>query len=216
MDKRAAVRRIRDALAEGELSHGDLTARALGEFLGKTSSVVYHHWSSLDGLLFAVAESGFELLRRRMTEQTGDDSLEVLAETFVEFGLDCPDLYALMFERHYDWGQLRRTGDFDGDRPSRSIWDVFALKLEDRAVDRPDREARILLAGLHGLVSLASTGRFDVGNLDAAGREFALASARRLVRRATPDRRRASPTVADDGDGDLVEHILDDGNDPRT
>ena len=34
----------RDALASGDLGFEDLTARRLGSFLGKTTSVLYHHW----------------------------------------------------------------------------------------------------------------------------------------------------------------------------
>src|SRR4051794_25353715 len=58
----AAALRVRKALESGELRASDLTARQLATFLGQTTSILYHHWGSLDGFLYAVSMSGFDVL----------------------------------------------------------------------------------------------------------------------------------------------------------
>lgn len=97
------VNRMCAALARGEIATDRLTARHLGEHLGKTSSVLYHHWGSLDGFLFAVSQAGFARLAETLGGRLQQPAeLADLAEAFVRFGLDHPALYHVMFERPYD------------------------------------------------------------------------------------------------------------------
>jgi AcrR family transcriptional regulator len=166
---------IFQALLSGKLRSGDLTARQLGAFLGKTTGHVYHHWGSLDGLLFSVSQAGFAHLARELGGLRG--GLEAVAAAFVDFGLEHPALYELMFERRFDWAALRREGRLTpGALPGLGIWGSLATAI---GAD----EARLLYAGLHGLVSLASSGRANIGALTQSDREVARESARLLVRR---------------------------------
>jgi AcrR family transcriptional regulator len=168
------------ALLAGELSAADLTARELGAFLGKTTGHVYHRWGSLDGLLFAVSQAGFAHLGRelgRVYERT--NGLAEVAAAFVEFGLAHPDLYTLMFEHRFDWDALRARGMLTGDTPGLGLWRMLAEQLGAE-------EARLLFAGLHGLVSLAASGRANIGLTSKSDREVARASARRLVHMLCP------------------------------
>jgi AcrR family transcriptional regulator len=179
--------RVCRALARGRLKLDQLTARGLGTFLGKTTSVVYHHHGSLDGFLFAVSQSGFAELGARLREVTGDGGgLEQLAEAFVRFGLESPALYNVMFERRYDWAALRRAGVFDKTPPGMALWTELVAFLRSAGSSDPDGDARLIMAGLHGTVSLAASGRANVGALTKSDREIALASARSLVRRLCP------------------------------
>ena len=67
----------------------------------------------------------------------------------------------------------------------------------------PIADARLLMAGLHGLVSFAASGRMNTGDLSRSDRAVALASARDLASRVhastskpkppTPSKRRARP-----------------------
>lgn len=166
---------IVDALLAGDLTAADLTARDLGAFLGKTTGHVYHRWGSLDGLLFAVSQVGFARLARQLGkvfEHTAD--LSEVAAAFVDFGLAHPDLYTLMFERRFDWEELRTRGALTGDTPGLDLWRALAGQLGAE-------EARLLFAGLHGLVSLAASGRANIGITTKSDREVARASARRLA-----------------------------------
>ncbi|MEM9067276.1 MAG: TetR-like C-terminal domain-containing protein [Myxococcota bacterium] len=171
------------ALADGRLSAADLTARRLGEFLGKTTSVLYHRWGSLDAFLLAVAGAA---TRRLAVHLLGGGSLPDLSARFVAFGLDHPDLYALMFERRYDWDGLRSLGVFEEPTPGLTLWEHVVDRVEEFGSDDPAMDARLLYAGLHGLVSLASTGRANVGDLTVSDRDLAIQAARRLAEKMVP------------------------------
>jgi AcrR family transcriptional regulator len=123
MDAPESVEKVCQALSRGRLRLDQLTARGLGSFLGKTTSVVYHHFGSLDGFLFAVSQHGYLALRARMQRVLADGGkLDDMADAFVSFGLDSPALYALMFERRYDWAALRRSGMFDKKPLGLELW----------------------------------------------------------------------------------------------
>lgn len=172
---------IVEALLSGELAAAGLTARDLGAFLGKTTGHIYHRWGSLDGLLFAVSQAGFARLGADLGavfERTG--SLAEVAAAFVDFGLAHPDLYTVMFERRFDWEELRARGALTGDTPGLGLWRVLAEQLGAE-------DARLLFAGLHGLVSLAASGRANIGVTSKSDRQVARASARRLVQTLCTD-----------------------------
>ncbi len=175
--------RICAALWSGTLSEADLTARQLGAFLGKTTGHVYHRWGSLDGLLHDVGQAGFVRLGKHLTAlaaKAGEaGSLAALAVGFVDFGLQHPALYALMFERRFDWSELRARGSVGPSSPGAGLFREMAARLGIE-------EARLLYAGLHGLVSLASSGRANVGALTQSDRDVARASARRLATLLSP------------------------------
>jgi AcrR family transcriptional regulator len=178
-----AVSRVCRALAKGRLSLDALTARDLSKFVGKTTSLLYHHWGSLDGFLYAVSQAGFEELGQRLRGVMDDGGdLPRLAEAFVTFGLESPALYALMFEHHYDWAQLKKSGAFDRPGAAQELWQSLVGALASSGSDDPDMDARLFYSGLHGLVSLAVSGRANFGALSKSDREIALLAARRLAR----------------------------------
>ena len=61
-----AIDPVYRALIAGELDPADLSARRIGKLLGKTTSVLYHHFGSLDGFLFAVSQRGYADLRAKL------------------------------------------------------------------------------------------------------------------------------------------------------
>ena len=139
---------VRDALAAAELGPEDLTARKLGTFLGKTSSVLYHHFGSLDGFLFRVSQAGYELLGARvMTALDGGASMGDVAEAFVAFGLEMPGLYRLMFEWEYRWDALREDGMFEGELPGMTLWAALIGYMRGLGSLEPDLDARAFYAG---------------------------------------------------------------------
>lgn len=188
----AFVQRIRDALLAGELGTDDLSTRRLGALAGKTTSLVYARYGSLDGLLFAVSQSGLALLSARLAdaEARGAD-LPELAVAFVRFGLEAPPLYAVMFERRFDWAALRRAGALSPEHPGARLFSLVADRLAAGGARDATRDARILFAGLHGLVSLASSGRANIGQLDVTDEAAALDAARELAQRLLQGRNHA-------------------------
>jgi len=175
-----AVRYIRDALAAGELTESDLTARRIGARLGKTTSVLYHHWGSLDRFLFDVSQDGYLLLTEVLL--AAGPALPDIAEAFIAFGLDRPVLYRLMFERPWPWDDLRAAGAFEG-APGLALWGRVVDRLAAAGSTGPRRDGLLLHAALHGLVSLANSGRANVGDLTVTARGAAGAAARNLAAR---------------------------------
>ncbi|MDP2311970.1 MAG: TetR-like C-terminal domain-containing protein [Pseudomonadota bacterium] len=178
------ARRIHDALIAGELGREHLTARGLGTFLGATTSRVYTHHGSLDGLLFAVAGEGFRGLATHLAAALRG-GLPDVAEAYVAWGLDHPVLYELMFVRPYDWAALRAAG-VATEGPGVALWKALRGELAAAGSTDPAADARVLYAGVHGLVSLAVGGRANIGQLDISDRDAALAAARRLATRLCP------------------------------
>jgi AcrR family transcriptional regulator len=185
----AAVNRVCRALAKGRISVDSITARDLAKFVGKTTSLLYHHWGSLDGFLYAVSQQGFEELGQRFEAvMKSGGGLPELAEEFVGFGLESPALYALMFERRYDWPALKKSGAFERVGSATAMWQALVGYLKSAGSEDPDMDARLFYAGLHGMVSLAVSGRANFGALTKTDREIAILAARRLALRLTQPR----------------------------
>ena len=172
------------ALIAGRLSAEDLSARKLGSFLGRTTGAVYHRFGSLDGLLFAVSQRGFADLGARVTDVwSRKHSLAACAVAFVEFGLDHPSLYALMFEHRFDWAALRAIGAFEQATPGSQLLAGVVCLFEESGSKTALRDTRLLMAGLHGIVSFAASGRMNTGELQSPDRSIAIASAKDLATR---------------------------------
>ncbi|MFO0660663.1 MAG: WHG domain-containing protein [Polyangiaceae bacterium] len=179
-----AVTRVRLALESGELTADDLTARQLGAFLGQTTSVLYHHWGSLDGFLWAVSLSGLDRMADSLDELVSNDrGLTTVAESYLEQAFSQPALYALMLEHPFDWMALEKAGLLARER-ERSMrgWNLLVTLFERLGSNSPSEDARLFQASLHGIARLTATGRMNVGDRDSSDREAALRSARRLAR----------------------------------
>lgn len=187
-----AIERIYAALIAHELDPEDLSARRLAALLGKTTGALYHRWGSVDAVLFTVGQRGFaDLLARVDAAWAKGEDLSACAVAFVEFGIDHPELYPLMFERRYDWAALRAGGHFSGALPGAAFLTRVVTLVHDSASKTtgskdPISDARLLMAGLHGLVSFAASGRMNTGALTSSDRAVAVASARDLAARLAP------------------------------
>lgn len=180
---------IHAALVRGELGAADLSARRIADKLGCTTGALYHRHGSFDGFLFAISQRAFRELGATLAavwDETRD--LGACAETFVAHGLDHPELYHLMFERRYDWSALRRAGAFETTTPSGDLLAGVVCLLEAAGSPTPLADTRLLMAGLHGLVSFAASGRMNVGELASTDRTVAIAGARDLARRLLTQR----------------------------
>ncbi len=88
---------------------GDISTRAVCEAAAIKQPTLYHHFGDKSGLLHAAVQAGFEqyLDRKRAVPSGGDPLVELRRgwDMHVEFGLQNPTLYALM----YDQPQRRRS-----------------------------------------------------------------------------------------------------------
>lgn len=179
-DPDAAVQRVCVALANATLRRGDLTARRLTAFLGQSTMALYHHFGSLDGMLIRVDGAGWKRLLAELHARVADGgSAADMATAYLDFAFKHPELYWLMSEYPFDRAALREKNRL---RQGRALWGAF-VELVRRVGSRDaEGDTRILMAGLHGLVALTSSGRGDLaGTSQKREREACRESALRLV-----------------------------------
>ena len=137
-----------------------LSLRSLAADLGVSHTAPRHHFASRTGLLTAVAAEGFRMLAERIeVAYAGGGSFQDAGLAYVEFALDRPAHFAVMFApdlldfddpelldaSNVTFGQLRAGAE--GLEPGR----------------RPDLAAAVLAgwALVHGIATLALTGNLD-------------------------------------------------------
>jgi len=80
-----------------------ITMRALGEKLGYSPATIYLYFKNKDELLLEIAQDGFEQLAdRQLPGFEANDPREALRRTaraYLDFALENPTLYDLMFQR---------------------------------------------------------------------------------------------------------------------
>jgi AcrR family transcriptional regulator len=139
-----------------------LSLRRVAERAGYTATTIYRHFPDKDALLYAVTEEGFRLLTARLASAGGEPdpfaSLEAVALAYIDFGLEHPVYYGVMFVSRPD--QLwRRQPDQPGSRMDRfsSLRGAVAAALATRQSIESDvlTVSNALWAITHGAVSLA-------------------------------------------------------------
>lgn len=152
----AAVELLRNEGAE------ELTLRAVARAAGVSQTAPYRHFSDKGALLAAVAETGFSKLDERcgqaMSVPGGPrDRLHQLGKAYVQFALDEPALYRLMFGAE--------LGPFKDEYPSLSagakqVHGMMRITVEDlmseAGATNPEIESACVAAWslVHGLASL--------------------------------------------------------------
>lgn len=91
-----------------EKGYDTFSLRRVAERIGYTPTTIYLHFQSKDDLLLATVQDGFEAFDKRM-EQTAAahpdpiKRIEALGRAYIEFGLQNPALYRLMFMQRSDF-----------------------------------------------------------------------------------------------------------------
>jgi AcrR family transcriptional regulator len=174
-----------------------LTARRLAEYLGGTTSLLYHHFGSLDGFLGAVSDDAFAHFEASLngfeSKPATADTFMAFARNYIEFAYAVPTLYELMFSRSLPpdprQASPRELSDEPtGDGPPSSMAErrtppgrvVRALVNQFRRAGsvRAKDDARLFHASLHGLASLGIAGR---PSSRSHAKHDALGAAARLV-----------------------------------
>jgi AcrR family transcriptional regulator len=158
---RQAILRAASELLTAE-GHEALSMRRVAESAGYTATTIYRHFPDKDALLYAVTEEGFRLLTARLASAGGEPdpfaSLEAVALAYIDFGLEHPVYYGVMFVSRPD--QLwRRQPDQPGSRMNRfsTLRGAVAAALATRQSMASDvlTVSNALWAIAHGAVSLA-------------------------------------------------------------
>ncbi|MCJ8169162.1 TetR/AcrR family transcriptional regulator [Atopomonas sediminilitoris] len=151
-----------------------LSLRRLAEMVGVSRQAPYHHFRDKQALLAALGERGFMQLNRNLQHVVDDEStalderLYQAVINYLNFALDNPALYGLMFgqilwrdgpEVHRDTDDFQRYAK-DCFRQYVSLFDQLKRDGLVPPSDNTLRLAQLLWAAMHGLAKLASDGLF--------------------------------------------------------
>ena len=116
--RRAIVEAAADLLLA--VGYEAFSLRKVAERVGFTATTIYRHFADKDALLYAVTEEGFRLFTDRLAAALATTSepfgrLEAMAMAYINFGLEHPVYYRVMFMSRPDF-LWRRHPDRPGSR----------------------------------------------------------------------------------------------------
>lgn len=149
----------------------NLSMRKIADAIGYSATSIYLHFDSKDALLHALIHEGMMQLHEELAEaaaQYTEDpvgQLRALCRCFIDFGLDNPEYYEIMFQLRPE--RMKRYPP-EKYRQARSNLDFFGRVLEEGdeqgifGVEDAKVSASAIWASLHGTVSLLLAERVDV------------------------------------------------------
>lgn len=142
--------------------YGALSTRRIAAAVGCTATSIYLYFKSKDALVHALIEEGFDEVNDRVlaamdTPAPPLERFERGGRAFVQFGLERTSYYEIMFMLRPE--QMERF-PADAYRRARRSLEAFAEVL-DTGPEEGLMRGSIVLASLHGLVSLLIAKRLD-------------------------------------------------------
>jgi AcrR family transcriptional regulator len=108
-----------------------VTMRRVATAVGITPMALYRHFADREGLLNALADAGFEELAARIGDAvkpgTPEKQLREILEVFLDFALEKPRLFELMFLTRRE-GARQFPGDFRAGRSPTAKFTASALE----------------------------------------------------------------------------------------
>jgi AcrR family transcriptional regulator len=159
--------RILDTARDMFVRHGyeATTMRAIADRIEYTPTAIYHHFASKEALLRELCDLDFRALAAAF-QRIGriEDPIERLrriGESYVEFALEHPMQYQLMFMTRYPDVKDLKNGRVRGD-PTEDAYAFLRATCADLVasgwlrpeLDDPDQLAQIFWSSLHGLIAL--------------------------------------------------------------
>jgi len=166
-------RRILDTARHLLVQEGyqNLSMRKIARKIDYSATSIYLYFDNKDALLHALIHEGMMKLCDRLqdTAQLHEDRpvqrLEALCGTFIEFGLDNPEYYEIMFQLRPERMERYPAEKY---RQARQNLEFFARALKQGVekgvfhVEDPRVSTSTIWASLHGTVSLLLAERVDV------------------------------------------------------
>ncbi|HEV7277839.1 MAG TPA: TetR/AcrR family transcriptional regulator [Devosiaceae bacterium] len=145
---------VEEALALlGEEGADGIGLRQLARRVGVSPAAPYRHFAGRQALLEAVAAEGFRRFAVLMdTARTGlpeDGQLVAMAQAYVQFALEQPSLFRLMFSRQVD-----KQGNVDLQAAAREAYASLATAAAREDEAAPAETAVITWSFVHGLAML--------------------------------------------------------------
>lgn len=146
-----------------------VSMRRIADVVGITPMALYRHYPNRTGLLNTLAEEGFTelatLLEKKHFAGGIEERLIKMLEIYLDFSLECPRLFELMFLTRRK-GARRYPGDFRaGDSPTANLVAKVMQEGMDRGHFRRDDAWEIVFAMgalSHGLIMLYLGGRMSM------------------------------------------------------
>ncbi len=148
-----------------------VSMRKIARAIGYSATSIYLHFENKDALIHALIEEGMDqLLEALKTVEAAHPAdpivcLQALCRAFVDFGLDNPEYYEIMFMLHPERMERYPAEKY---RRARRNLDVIAATLADgvaqgvMVVEDVRVAASTIWGALHGAVSLLLVRRVDV------------------------------------------------------
>lgn len=149
----------------------NLSMRKIADAIGYSATTIYLHFDSKDALLHALIHEGMMQLREELEDAAKEfpedplRRLRALCRCFIDFGLNNPEYYEIMFELRPERMERYPPEKY---REARNNLDFFSRALREGAktgifdVDDAHVLASTIWASLHGTVSLLLAERVDV------------------------------------------------------
>lgn len=144
-----------------------LTARKVAGAIGYSAGTLYNIFENLDDLILHLNGRLLDEMHERLTAlpqgEDPDQDLRRLLDGYLAFIESRPNLWALLFEHSLPEG--RPAPDWYRCKVARVLGVLeatFLLASPGDTAEEAKRSARILWASLHGIWSLASTGKLEL------------------------------------------------------
>ncbi|MGM7774534.1 TetR/AcrR family transcriptional regulator [Arthrobacter sp. KNU-44] len=166
---RAEIVNAANALLEETGSEDAVTLRAIARKARITAPSIYAHFADREAILLEVIREAFDELTASLVEGMNAhtnalDRLRALCSSYVDFALQHPQRYRVLFERN----GTRRTATMTQTRPVDQLKGAEAFHQLTTALNscvregystsaEPDKDAVALWAGIHGYVALQAS-----------------------------------------------------------
>ena len=160
--------KILDAARELFVAHGveAVSMRKVAEKIGYTATTLYNHFEDKDALLRALCEADFDVLKDAFGTmgEIADpiERLRVLAQRYIEFGLQFPSHYRLLFMTPHPSHGDDECHEIERDDPDHDTYaflratvaQAIAAGLLRHEYQDPDLVAQAVWSGVHGVAAL--------------------------------------------------------------
>jgi AcrR family transcriptional regulator len=160
-----------------EMGYEKTSIRSIAEKIEYSPATIYLYYKDKDELLYDLQAQAFDQLfetfKEKATSRSPLKKLEQLSKAYVQFGLEKPDLYDLMFIIRSPMKKLEKEdGAWDnGDNCFNFLLEVLQQGIDQKVLRFKDKyvAALSIWSMVHGLVSLHVRCRMKVMNMEEEG-----------------------------------------------
>ncbi len=146
-----------------------ISMRKIAQKVGCSATSIYLYFKNKDALLHSLIEEGFEKLYEILSALNHPDKsparkIEDYCRAFINFGLNNPEYYEIMFQLHPKHMERYPVEKFRRARRNTNLFMNALQELNDERMKSPEDAriwANVFVANIHGGISLLNAGRVD-------------------------------------------------------